>query len=221
MRPGIPEEARPVKQARKEKRLMESYTLMRAQDGATGEYQQVLYWRLTEKLARSIWLQVLSIPLFVVAGAAFSALAVYVGRAPEGIKIGLPELGVALAALIGTFGLHELVHGLSMRWYGARPQYGILWKQLVLYATSPGYGFRRNSYLMVALAPLLGLSCLAILGMLLLRGTPWVALISLCAAINGAGAVGDVWIVFIALRYPKSAYIVDERDGIRVLMKSG
>jgi len=106
-----------------------------------------------------------------------------------------------------------------MRLCGAKPQYGVLWKQLMFYATCPGYGFRRNSYILMILAPLVGLSCLAIIGMLLLRGTNWVALLALCATINGSGAFGDVWLVSLVLRYPRGAYVVDERDGVRVLMR--
>jgi hypothetical protein len=89
----------------------------------------------------------------------------------------------------------------------------------MFYATAPGYGFRRNAYLLVVLAPLAGLSCLAMLGILLLQGTSWVELLVLCAAINGSGAFGDMWIALLVLRYPKSAYVVDERDGIRVFMR--
>lgn len=200
---------------------METYTLTASQDPVSGDYQQVLHWTLKDKLSRSILLQILAIPVFILLGSAFSALAIYVGKLPDNVEIGLREIGILLAGIVATIVLHELMHGLAMRRYGARPQYGVLWKQLVFYATSPGYGFRRNSYVVVALAPLVGLSGLAILGMLLLQGTSWVALLAFCAVINGSGAVGDLWMVSIVLRYPRSAYIVDERDGIRVLMRRG
>lgn len=121
--------------------------------------------------------------------------------------------------MVGTIILHELAHGLVMRMCGAKPLYGVLWKQFMFYATCPGYGFRRNSYLLLALAPLAGISCLAVVGMFLLQGTNWVGLLVLCATINGCGAVGDMWIVTRVLRYPKSVYVVDERDGFRVLVR--
>jgi hypothetical protein len=44
---------------------------------------------------------------------------------------------------------------------------------------------------------------------------PWLVL-GLIA--NAAGAVGDVWMSLIALRYPRSTWIVDERDGMRVFV---
>jgi hypothetical protein len=198
--------------------LIETYTLTASQDPVSRDYQQVLHWTVKDKPARAILLQLLAIPLFILLGLAFSILAITIGKLPENIKLGLPEMGVCLAGIVATIVLHELVHGLTMQRCGTRPQYGVLWKQLMFYATSPGYGFRRNSYILVALAPLVGLSCLAILGMFLLQGTGWVALLTLCAAINGSGALGDLWLVSIVLRYPRKACIVDERDGIRILM---
>jgi hypothetical protein len=155
---------------------------------------------------------------FVLLGWALSHLAIGAGKMPNNLEFGMLEVVVWPAGVVVTVILHELVHGLAMRWCGARPQYGVLWKQIMFYATSPGYGFRRNSYVLVALAPLVALSCLAALGVLIVQGTGWVALFILCAALNGSGALGDVWLTSIALRYPEFAYIVDERDGIRVLM---
>ena len=93
---------------------------------------------------------------------------------------------------MATIVLHELVHGLVMRMCGAKPQYGVLWKQLMFHATCPGYGFRRNSYLLVALAPLVGISCLAVVGMCLLQGTNWGTRLALSATVNGCGAIGDM-----------------------------
>ncbi|MBN1933605.1 MAG: DUF3267 domain-containing protein [Anaerolineae bacterium] len=71
---------------------------------------------------------------------------------------------------------------------------------------------------MIALAPLAGLS---LLGMLLLilplpRWLVWTMVF--CAALNAGSSVGDLWLVRVALGYPSSTYIVDERDGLRVFM---
>jgi hypothetical protein len=205
---------------RKGESSIETYTLSASQGSVLGDYQQVLHWTVKDKTSRSILLQILGIPVFILLGFAFSILAIHIGKLPDTLKFGILEIGICSASIVATIALHELVHGLTMQRYGARPQYGVLWKQLMFYATSPGYGFQRNSYILVALAPLVGLSCLAVLGMFLLQGTDWVALLTLCGVINGSGALGDLWLVSIVLRYPKIAYIVDERDGIRVLLPS-
>jgi hypothetical protein len=202
---------------------MENYTLTASQDPISGDYQQVLHWTVKDKPSRTIMIQLLLIPLMILFGFSFITFANLIGKQPLNFNSGtfnldIPEVGIGMAGIVATIILHEVVHGFTMWRCGARPQYGVLWKQFMFYATSPGYGFRRNSYILIALAPLVGLSCLAILGMALLRGTDWVALLTLCATINGSGALGDLWLVTIVLRYPKTAYVVDERDGIRVLM---
>ncbi len=182
-------------------------------------YQEVLSWKLTGKPMRVIAMNILGIFLFVIFGFIFSWLAFSLGNLPsEGeIKLGLSEIGLVLAGAILTLVLHELTHGLVMRMFGAKPKYGILW-QGMLYATSPGYSYHRNNFVVIALAPFVFLSILFILGIWLLQGTFWVALLGICGIFNAAGAVGDMWITTIVLRYPVTAYVMDERDGIRLFL---
>jgi hypothetical protein len=182
-------------------------------------YQEVLSWKLTGKPMRVIAMNILGVFLFVIFGWIFSWLAFSLGKLPsEGeIKLGLSEIGLVLAGAILTLALHELTHGLSMQMFGAKPKYGILW-QGMLYATSPGYAYRRNNYVVTALAPFVFLSALFVLGMWLLQGTLWVALLGICGAINAAGAIGDMWISMIVLRYAPTALVMDERDGMRVFL---
>lgn len=70
----------------------------------------------------------------------------------------------------------------------------------------------------------MSLSVVAFLGILLQTGTANTWLWAVWATINGGAAIGDLWITAIVLRYPAHAYIVDERDGMRVFLpndKSG
>ncbi len=180
-------------------------------------YREVLYWTITGKPARIIAMQVLALPLFAIFGLIFGALTLVLARAPS-FRFDAFQCVALPAGIALTMVLHELVHGLVMQVWGARPRYGVLLNQLVFYATAPGFAFRRTPYLAVALAPLAGLSVLAVAGMLILAGTPWIVVLALCAAVNGAGAIGDLWIAAIVLRYPAHAYVIDERDGIRVFL---
>jgi hypothetical protein len=181
-------------------------------------YQEVLSWKVTGKPVRVIALNIIGVILFVIFGMIFSSIAISVGRMPsEGnFRLGLGEMGLAIVGIVLTLILHELTHGLTMQMFGAKPKYGIIWKGLMLYATSPGYAYRRNSYVIIALAPFVFISVLTILGMWILQGTAWVALLAICGVVNASGAVGDMWITTIVLRYATTAYVMDERDGIRV-----
>ncbi|PAX51647.1 DUF3267 domain-containing protein [Brunnivagina elsteri] len=180
-------------------------------------YQEVLYDKINKPL-RIIVLQILSIPLFVVFGLIFLNVAIGMGKLPSRIQIGLTGMILLLAGTILTLVLHELTHGVVMRMFGAKPRYGVLWKQAMFYATTPGYAYRRNDYLLITLAPLSILSILVILGMWFVQGTLWVALFAICGTINASGAIGDIWISIIVLRYTSTAYVMDERDGIRVFL---
>lgn len=184
------------------------------------DYQEVLSWKVTEKPMRVIALNIVGVILFVIFGMFFSSLAIRLGKMPsEGnFRLGLGEMGLAVVGIVVTFILHELTHGLTMQMFGASPRYGIIWKGLMLYATSPGYAYRRNNYFVIALAPFVFISALVILGMWILQGTAWVALLAVCGVVNASGAVGDMWITMIVLRYVANAYVMDERDGIRVFL---
>ncbi len=196
--------------------MIETYSVTDSQDGVLDGYQQVLHWTLKANLPNPILIQALAIPLAIVLGAGFFLIAIYIGKLPDTFSIIVAEAAAIIPTIVATIVLHELVHGLTMRQYGVHPQYGALWKQLMFYATSPGYAYRRNSYILITLAPLLVLSGLAILGMVLLQGTQWIWLLILLATLNGHGAFADVWMVCVLLRYPKTAYVMDERDGVRV-----
>jgi len=179
-------------------------------------YQEVLYYRL--KKIRAIVLQILSIPLFVVFGLIFLNIAMGLGKLRSQVQIDLTGMILLLAGTLLTLVLHELTHGVVMQIFGAKPHYGVLWKQAMFYATTPGYAYRRNNYLLITLAPLFILSILVILGMWLMQGTLWVALLAMCGTINAAGAIGDLWIAIIVLWYAPTAYVMDERDGVRVFL---
>ena len=196
--------------------MRETQTMVPHPGSLPSEYEEILNWKLSDKRIRLIGVQLLVVPLFVIFGVVFSAVAVSIGRLPSRLDFGLAEVSVALASVVATLVVHELTHGVAMRLSGARPRYGVLWKQLMFYATSPGYAYRRNTYVQVALAPMLVLSLVAVAGMWLLAGTFWVAVVGLCAAINASGAIGDIWITMVVLRYSATAYVMDERDGVRV-----
>jgi len=188
------------------------------QPGAVpANYREVLYWRITQSTWKLTLVNLLSLVMLGLMGLVFVGWVVLLNRMPKGLSFGLPQAFVLIVSVAATLVLHELAHGLAMVAYGARPTFGVLWQGLMFYATSPGHAFRRNDYLVVILAPLVGLSLLAL--MVILFAPPAVALLlALCATVNGAGAVGDLWILLITLRYPGRAYVMDERDGMRIFL---
>ncbi len=200
---------------------------MTAAGAVPSGYREVLYWKLTDSRKRLILINLLAIPLLVIAALAATAWLSWLGAGGAGALGALlngvladapPWINAALtaAAVVVTLTLHEAAHGLAMSAFGASPRYGVKWRALALYTTAPGYAFTRNQYLVVILAPLASVSLLAGLIMAALAGTPLASLAALGAIVNAAGACGDVWMAVVTGRHPPSAYVIDEADGMRV-----
>lgn len=179
---------------------------------------EVLYWKITGSWGRVLAVNVLGLVFLMLTSLASFWWASLWHPVGAGFTwSGLDGLWL-LVSLLFTVIVHELLHGLAIRFFGGKPAYGFVWKGLMFYATAAGHAFERNDYIGVALAPLaLGSLVGAFLLALPLPET-LVWIIALCAAINAAGAVGDLWITAVVLRFPKSAYVVDERDGMRVYL---
>jgi len=122
--------------------------------------------------------------------------------------------------------LHELVHGIFIRWAGHTPRYGAKYTQLgplklpyVLFATTDDGYFWRNQFIVIALAPVV---LITLGGLLLISVLPlWLGYyVAVALVINGSGAVGDLWMTVVALRYAPDAVVRDEADSITVFSKS-
>lgn len=183
-------------------------------------YREVLNWKVTDKKSRLVIALALAVVGFLIFGLVFTGLAMVLGGLPPSgtFVIDLGSLIPLFVGVVVTLIVHELVHGLAMSLFGAKPRYGILWKGLMLYATSPGFAFSRNAYVLILMAPFVVISALVVLGLWLMPGMPWSLTVVTCGVVNASGAAGDLWMTLIALRYPALARIMDERDGLRVFL---
>ncbi len=185
-------------------------------------YREVHYMSVNEH-GVLLWLNVLSLVPLVISGLlVFGALLVYheeIG-APlviEALPDDIPSLaGIALMLIV--LPLHEWIHGLVIRRCGHKPRYGV--KLFVLFATSDGALFRRDEFIRVAMAPLAVISAAGALIMLFLPLgiARWIAL---AVIVNAAGAIGDLWMTVVALRYDRSSLIRDEEDSMRIFARLG
>lgn len=181
-------------------------------------YKEALYWKISEKKSRIIIMNLLAIPLAGIFWFGFYFIIRLSSKPPEYIIDDPKQSLLLLVGFATTIIVHELVHGLAMQFFGAQAKYGINWKGLMVYATAPGYAFQRNQYIVMALAPLVSLSALACCAILIQAGAASVWLFAVLGTLNGGAAIGDLWITSVALRYPSSAYVVDERDGMRIFL---
>ena len=181
-------------------------------------YQEVLYWKLSHHKTLLVVLNVVGLALMGLALPLFFAWARLWQTAIVSVDMRVGQLTGTIGAIALTIMLHELTHGLALRAYGARPKYGVMWNEMMFYATAAGYAFRRNVYLVIALAPLVGLTLVG-MALLMLPLPGWLVwIVVFCTALNVGSAIGDMWLVRVALGYPPAAYVVDEKDGLRVFM---
>jgi hypothetical protein len=118
-----------------------------------------------------------------------------------------------VVAYVVILPVHEAVHGLVIALLGGRPYFGAK-LPLALFCGAKNQLFRRNQYIMVALAPLVVISLAALVLTLL---APVVASYVFLATVgNFSGAAGDVWATARVLRLPPDALIEDTAVGFQV-----
>ena len=183
-------------------------------------YTEALYWRVRDGSGRLVKISLLALPLAAVFGLGFVWMAQHLGKAPK-LAWGARDSVVFVIGIVGVLALHECVHGVLMRAFGARPRYGFYARGGMFYAKAPGYRFTRREYLIVVLGPLVGLSLLACAGIVLLAGTSMVWYVALWGVVNASAANADSWVAAVVLQHPAEAHVVDELDGLRVLVPSG
>lgn len=120
-----------------------------------------------------------------------------------------------LAIPIGTFIVHELIHGLAFAAFGSKPHYGVGMKCFLpyAYATAPGTRFKRNAFLVISLAPLVVIDAIALLLMAIFPQAPWLGWV---AILNTSGASGDLWLATLLLRCPATIEVEDRKAGIAI-----
>ena len=126
---------------------------------------------------------------------------------------------ISVALVIGTFVLHELIHGAFMSKYGGKPRYGAGIAHYILpyfYATTKTI-FTRNQFIVIAIAPLVVISLVAI-G--IMAAFPSIAhWMVIPFVLNGSGAVGDMWVIRNVLRCPKHVLLEDQKSGLIIYGK--
>ncbi len=179
-------------------------------------YHEVEHLTVTEG-NRLLWLNLLALAplLLALIGLTLWWLLVVRWRGPHpGADFPL-LLGILMA--IAVLLLHEGVHAVVVALVGHRPKFGAKLDKGVLYVTTDQGLFRRGEFVAVALAPLVVLS-LAALALIYALPDPVGYWVGIAALVNAGGAIGDLWMTWVTLRYPREVIVRDEADGIRLYM---
>ncbi|NLG73639.1 MAG: DUF3267 domain-containing protein [Chloroflexi bacterium] len=168
----------------------------------------------------AILLNLVGAALFILMGWFFLTTASLLRTDQDSLSwtIEFSDLLLLLLAVPVVILLHELVHGLFF-WVFTRhrPRFGV--KALYAYAAAPDWFIPRGTFIWVALSPLVTIS---LLGLLLLPLLPaaLIPAVLLALTANAAGAVGDLFIVFLLLTRPAGTLIRDRGDVVDIFQPS-
>ena len=180
-------------------------------------YAEVGRWDLTQ-IPR--WLIALLVVLSLVAMVVTANVALAIEQLKSGAAEISLDLGSMLLGLVAGLVLHELAHAVAFLALGARPKFGAKLRTKlgpVLYAAAPGSYLTRAGYLIVGLAPLLGLTVVL---MAVIAVAPSDSLIAeaafFAAVLSVGGSAGDAMMMRAVLSYPSDARFEDTADGFVV-----
>jgi hypothetical protein len=168
-------------------------------------------------------LNLVGVVLFFLFGWLFSSLAIRIRPDAASIfpviEIGglLSILWLVLAILalqVVMVVLHEGLHGVFFYAFTrARPIFAF--KGLYAYAALPGWYFPCAEYLVICLAPLVGIT---LLGFLLIAVIPpaWIPAALVVMTLNAAGSVGDMAVAAWLIRAPTGCLANDQGDAFNI-----
>jgi hypothetical protein len=158
------------------------------------------------------------IPLIVglvVMGAWWGVILRLRGEHPGGFGADWPWWAWFVVLLGISIVVHEGLHGLAIWVAGHKPRFGMMLSKGAFYATADNALFPRNTFIVIALAPIIGIT---LLGMLVIYFVSDILgfYVALAVVLNAANSIGDLWMTAAVLRYPATALVRDEADSIRI-----
>ena len=173
-------------------------------------YAEILSVDLQKDKRLALWVNLAGVVIMVAMGVAmcfFKPLTLLADVSENFPLSFLLRFGVLMLGMLLYVLLHEAVHGVFMKAYGARHlRFGFT--GLYAYAGAPATYFTKGAYLVIALAPVVlwGI-VLGVLNPLVPDGWFWV--VYLIQIFNVSGAVGDFYVTLRFLRLPRDLLVCD------------
>lgn len=183
--------------------------------------QPVYVFRITPTISTtwSLLSLVLLIALIIAVGEFYGAIhkqsLTLVLEGQEEWRRGLLVLLGVMGVTFGTIIIHELIHGIAFSVFGGSPRYGAKIKHFLplFYTTCPHDHFSRNAFLVIALAPLVVINGTSLMLLAIFSRATW---LSWVIALNTAGAIGDLWVTGLLLRFPHQVSVEDRKEGVAI-----
>lgn len=200
----------------------ESPEISVAEDGSANG--QTIHWRL-EDLDHATMARHSLIALL--AGGIVAGVVAWSTRGTVELTWSFAGIVLATTIVVSVLSLvvHEGLHGVVMRSFGARPEFGAGRMQTpelegkpsaavpYFFATAPGHHFTPRQMTVVALVPTFVVSAAFVI-LIAVLSAPWAFGLVLPAGLHLSGCVGDWFIVRLMREQPPGTAVEDARDGM-------
>lgn len=188
---------------------------MKAKQSLPEGYGQIFSVNLQKDKKMALWINLAALAIALVLGVPmhFAVSFFTLFDMSQGLGVYLLRFVVLIVSSVAYIILHELVHGVTMKYFGAkRVKYGFT--GLYAFAGSDDY-YDKKSYLAIAMAPVVVFFVLfAILCPLVPRDWFWV--VYFLQLTNLSGAAGDFYVTFKFSKMPKDILVRDSGVGMTV-----
>lgn len=97
--------------------------------------------------------------------------------------------------------IHELLHGLAIKFTGARKiNYGAYFRKFIFYAEADRHVLNRKQFALVALTPLATVQFLTFLGIIVWWHSPWVYFVGIVMSAHSLFCAGDIGLLSVFYR---------------------
>ena len=189
--------------------------MMRVEKTLPDHYREIFSVNLQRDKKTAVWINALSlliaVPLAVAGHWMVPIHALF--DFSQGMGAYALRCGALIVGMIVYMVLHELVHGITMKYFGAgKIRYGFT--GLYAYAGADDY-FDKSSYIIIALAPVVfwGVA-LAVISLFVSPGWFWV--VYGIQIVNLSGAAGDLYVTAKFSRMPSDILVKDVGIGMTV-----
>jgi hypothetical protein len=128
-------------------------------------------------------------------------------------ELNILSYGLAILFSVLAFSIHELIHAMFFK-LGTNNKVKFGFHGFALSAGVPNTYFTKNHYIITSLAPLVILTALLSILSSLFYGHDFFISFYFTLAIQFSGCVGDIYIVYKVLKYPKDTLIKDYGIGM-------
>ena len=123
------------------------------------------------------------------------------------------SIGTILFCVTVLVIIHELLHGIAIKLSGAKNvRYGAYFKKFIFYAEADRHVFNRSQFSFVALAPLVVLKLITLVGIILFFSHPLVYAFSLIMCIHSLFCAGDIGLLSVFHNTQSEVFTFDIKE---------